>query len=142
MVLIVIKSATIRGLVKLSVFFLRSLESHPSENLQRIGKRLVDLLEKHPRQKHVNTEQEFHSNSRRWRDRVRSLRIELDRVPEDDRNDGFENWWDNVSDLIGVMEGREEVLQRACVALGGGWKDIVCAHGVWTDIGLRRSELP
>ena len=103
---------------------------------------MVELLDKHPRQKHFNTEHEFFTNSRRWRDRVRSLRIELDRVPEDDRNDGFENWWDNVSDIIGVMEGREDVLQRVCVALGGSWKDIVCAHGVWADIRLRRGELP
>lgn len=128
--------------MKLSIFFLRALENHPSENLQRIGRRLVDLLDKHPRQKHFGTEDEFSKHSRRWRERIKSLRIEIDRVPEDDRNDKYENWWDNVSDIVGVMEGREEILQRVCTSLGGTWKDIVCAYGVWINVGLRRSELP
>ncbi|KLO17911.1 hypothetical protein SCHPADRAFT_820586 [Schizopora paradoxa] len=134
--------ATVRGLLKSSIFFLRSLSSHPSENLQRIADRLVGLLEKHPRQIQFSTEREFFTASRRWKDRAKALRLELDRVPEDDRNDGYENWWENVSDILGILEGREEILERVCVAVGGGWKEIVCTYGVWIDVGLRRSELP
>ncbi|KAI5124259.1 hypothetical protein M0805_005108 [Coniferiporia weirii] len=134
--------ATLRGLLKSSIFFLRGLANHPSENLQRLSERLVALLEKHPRQRHFSTEKEFFTTSRRWRDRAKTLRIDLDRIPENDRNDGFENWWDNVSDLVGILEGREDVLQRVCTDLGGGWKEIICAYGVWVDVGLRRAELP
>ncbi len=55
---------------------------------------------------------------------------------------GYENWWENVSDVLGILEGREEILLRVCVVVGGGWKEIVCTYGVWIDVGLRRSELP
>ena len=102
----------------------------------------MSLLEKHPRQRQFTTEREFLTSSRRWRDRAKALRIELDRVPENDRHDGFEDWWDNFSDLLGILEGREDVLQRVSVDLGGGWKEIVCAYGIWVDVGLRRAELP
>ncbi len=103
---------------------------------------MVGLLEKHPRQIQFSTEREFFTASRRWKDRAKALRLELDRVPEDDRNDGYENWWENVSDVLGILEGREEILLRVCVVVGGGWKEIVCTYGVWIDVGLRRSELP
>lgn len=134
--------ATFRGLLKSSIFFLRSLDNHPSENMRRLAERLVDLLERHPRQRQFTTEKEFFTSSRRWREKSKALRIELDRVPETDRNDGYENWWDNLSDLVGILEGREDVLQRVCVDLGGGWKEIVCTYGIWIDVGLRRADLP
>ena len=137
-----VQRATLRGLMKSAVFFLRSLVNHPSDNLQRISQKLIDLLEKHPRQKHFSTEKEFFTTSRRWKDRVKVLRIELDRVPEDDRSDDYENWWDNISDLLGILEGRSDVFQRVCSILGGGWKEIVCAYGIWVDVGLRRADLP
>lgn len=116
--------------------------NHPSENLQRIADKLIEVLDRHPRQRNFNTEKEFFTTSRRWRDKVKIMRIELDRVPENDRSDGFENWWENLSDLLGILEGRKEVIQRLCVDLGGTWKEIVSVYGVWVDVGLRRSELP
>ena len=134
--------ATIRGLPKAVVYFLEQLSQHPSEELQRLSVRLSTLLEKHPRQRQYSTEKEFFTSSRRWREKSKALRIELDRVPETDRNDGYENWWDNLSDLVGILEGREDVLQRVCVDLGGGWKEIVCTYGIWIDVGLRRADLP
>ena len=128
--------------MKPSLFFLGRLADHPSENLQHISDKLIELLERHPRQQYYTTEKEFFTKSRRWRDKMRSLRIELDRVPESDRNDGFENWWENVSDLLGILEGREEVLKRVCIDLGGTWKEIICTYGIWVDVTLRRSDLP
>ncbi|TDL24108.1 hypothetical protein BD410DRAFT_786808 [Rickenella mellea] len=133
---------TLRGLTKSSIFFLQALSQHPSEHLQMISEKLVSILEKHPRQKNYATEKEFFTASRRWKDRAKALRLELDRVPDDDRQDEFENWWDNISDLLGIIEGRAEVLQRVCVELGGDWKEIICTWGVWIDVGLRRAELP
>ena len=103
---------------------------------------MASLLEKHPRQTRFSTEKEFFTTSRRWKDRSRALRLELDRVPEDDRNDGFEDWWENMSELLGILEGREEILQRVCLLLESGWKEMVCAYGIWIDVGLRRAELP
>ena len=42
-------SATLRCLMKSSVFFLKTLKRLPSENLRRISEQLTALLEKHPR---------------------------------------------------------------------------------------------
>lgn len=128
--------------MKSSIFFLKALSRHPSENLQRISERLVNLLERHPQQIHYSTEKDFFAASRRWRDRAKALRLELDRIPESDRHDGYENWWNKVSDLLGVLEGREDALQNVCIELGAGWKEIICTYGVWIDVGLRRAELP
>ena len=110
--------------------------------MQLLAEKLVDLLNYHPRLKNFNTEKEFSVSSRRWRERAKALRIDLDRVPEDDRDDGFENWWDNVSDLLGILEGRSDILQRVCMDIGGGWKEYICAYGVWVDVSMRRSDLP
>ncbi|PAV19573.1 hypothetical protein PNOK_0450700 [Pyrrhoderma noxium] len=134
--------ATLRGLLKSSIFFLSCLSNHPSSSLQLLAEKLVDLLNYHPRLKNFNTEKEFSVSSRRWRERAKALRIDLDRVPEDDRDDGFENWWDNVSDLLGILEGRSDILQRVCMDIGGGWKEYICAYGVWVDVSMRRSDLP
>ena len=128
--------------MKSSTFLLRTLERHPSNNLRQISERLVNLLEKHPRQQDYTTEKDFFTASRRWREKAKVLRLELDRIPDHDRHDGFENWWNKLSDLLGILEGREEALKNACIELGAGWKEIICAYGVWIDVGLRRAELP
>ncbi len=49
---------------------------------------------------------------------------------------------ENVSDVLGILEGREEILLRVCVVVGGGWKEIVVHLWCMIDVGLRRSELP
>ena len=118
------------------------LSRHPSEDLQTISESFVTLLSAHPRQSQYLTEKEFFDASRRWRERAKALRLELDRIPDDSRDDGNFNWWNNLSDLLGVLEGRGEILQAICTELGGDWKEVVCTWGVWIDIGLRRSELP
>lgn len=129
-------------MLKSTIFFLKALEHHPSENLRDIAERLAGILGKHPRQSQYSTEKEFFVSSRRWRDRTKALRIELDRVPENDRHDGHDDWWENVSDLLGILEGRGEILQRVCDELDSDWKEVVCTWGVWIDIGLRRADLP
>lgn len=73
---------------------------------------------------------------------MKSLRLELDRVPEDDRDDGFENWWDRFSDIVGLLEGREDVIKRICVDVGADWKEVCVAWGVFVDTRLRRQDLP
>lgn len=73
---------------------------------------------------------------------MKTLRLELDRIPEDVRDDGFENWWDRFGDLVGILEGREKVIKRICEEVGADWREVVAAWGVFVDPRLRRQELP
>ncbi|CAL1715565.1 unnamed protein product [Somion occarium] len=135
--------ATLRGLSKAPAFFLEKLPSnHPSPHLQRLSKHLTPLLTEHPRLQQFTAERDFAIASRRWKDKVKTLRVELDRVPEDARDDGFENWWDRLSDIVGILEGRAEVIKRVCEELGADWKEVTAVWGVFVDGRLRRSDLP
>jgi len=134
--------ATLRGLSKASVFFLETLKHHPSEDLQRLSEELTPLINSQPRLQSFSTERDFAYASRRWKDKVKTLRLELDRVPEGDRHDGFENWWDRISAIVGALEGREDVIQKICEDIGGDWKEVSVAWGIFADTRLRRQDLP
>ncbi|KAK0189185.1 Nup85 nucleoporin-domain-containing protein [Armillaria mellea] len=134
--------ATIRGLTKASVFFLKSLSEHPSEYLHDLTRIIIPLIDGQPRLQNFNAERDFAFASRRWREKVHSLRVEMDRVPEEDRQDDFDNWWDRLSDMVGILEGRVDVLKRVCAELGSDWKEVCAAWGVFVDTRLRRQDLP
>lgn len=134
--------ATLRGLSKASIFFLDTLSRHPSEDLQLLAKDLVPLIDSQPRLQHFSTERDYTYASRRWRDRVKTLRLALDRVPEVDRHDDFENWWDRLSDIVGALEGREDVIRKICDENGGDWKEVCIAWSIFVDVRLRRRDLP
>ncbi|KAK0488650.1 nucleoporin Nup85-like protein [Armillaria novae-zelandiae] len=134
--------ATIRGLTKASVFFLKSLSDHPSEYLHDLTQVLIPLIDGQPRLQNFNAERDFAFASRRWREKVHSLRVEMDRVPEEERQDDFDNWWDRLSDIVGILEGRVDVLKRVCEELGSDWKEVCAAWGVFVDTRLRRQDLP
>ncbi|KAF5383546.1 hypothetical protein D9615_003741 [Tricholomella constricta] len=134
--------ATLRGLSKASIFFLGILSRHPSEDLQALTKTLLPLIESQPRLQNFTAERDFAYASRRWSDKVKALRIEMDRVPEDNRYDAFDNWWDRLSDIVGILEGRAEVIKRVCGELGSDWKEVCAAWGVFVDVRLRRQDLP
>ncbi|OBZ66762.1 Nuclear pore complex protein Nup85 [Grifola frondosa] len=125
---------TLRGLSKASSFFLNVLsDNHPSQNLQELSRNLCPLVADYPRLQNFSTEREFAKAFRRWRDKVKMLRIALDRVPDDDREDGFDNWWDRLSDVIGILEGREDIIKRICLDQGQiGRKFVLC--GVYLSI--------
>lgn len=131
-----------RGLSKASLFFLGVLSQHPSEDLQDLAQTLSPLIDSQPRLQNFNAERDFAYASRRWMDKVKVLRIEMDRVPEDSRYDDFENWWDRLSDIVGILEGRAEVVKRVCGELGSDWKEVCAAWGVFIDVRLRRQDLP
>ncbi|KAJ7583127.1 Nup85 nucleoporin-domain-containing protein [Mycena floridula] len=133
--------ATLRGLTKAAVFFLNTLLQHPSEELQELTKTLIPLVEGQPRLQNFTTEREFSHAFRRWQEKVKALRISMSRVPEDDRFDDFDNWWDRLSDIVGILEGRGEVLLRVCTELGADWKEACAAWGVFIDPRLRRQDL-
>ncbi|KAG5641793.1 hypothetical protein DXG03_004179 [Asterophora parasitica] len=134
--------ATLRGLSKASLFFLGALSGHPSEDLQALTKNLSPLIESQPRLQNYTAERDFAYASRRWSDKVKALRIEMDCVPEEERYDDFDNWWDKLSDIVGILEGRVEVIKRVCSELGSDWKEVCAAWGVFVDIRLRRQDLP
>lgn len=133
--------ATLRGLTKASVFFLSTLLQHPSEDLQELAQALIPLVDLQPRLQNFSTERDFAHASRKWGEKVKALRITMDRVPEDDRYDDYDNWWDKLSDIVGILEGRGEVLLRVCSDLGADWKEVCSAWGVFIDTRLRRRDV-
>ena len=124
------------------MFFLELLASHPSSHLQQLAEHLTPLLTGHPHLSNFATERDFAIALRRWKEKVKALRIELDHVPEDGREDGFYNWWERLSDIVGVLEGRGLVLKRLCMELGSDWKTVAIAWSVFIDPRLRRQDLP
>ena len=80
--------------------------------------------------------------SKKWSHQVKALRIEMDHVPENDRYDGFDNWWDRLSDIVSILEGRTELIQRVCEELGTDWKEVCATWGVFVETRLRRQDLP
>ncbi|KAG2142873.1 Nup85 nucleoporin-domain-containing protein [Suillus bovinus] len=133
---------TLRGLSKAATFFLATLSTHPSDNLRRLAQRLSPLLQSQPHLQSFEAERDFAYASHRWKDKVKALRIELDSVSESDRHDGIENWWDRLSDIVGILEGRTEVIRRVCEDLGADWREISVSWGVFADARLRRQDLP
>jgi nuclear pore complex protein Nup85 len=134
--------ATLRGLSKASVFFFKTLSGHPSEDLQQLADAVAEIIASQPRLQNFTAERDFAYASRRWRDKVKAIRVEMDQVPEGDRTDDFDNWWDRLSDIVGILEGRGEIVQRVCEELGADWKEVCAAWGVFVDSRLRRQDLP
>ncbi|KAG6332234.1 hypothetical protein ID866_6855 [Astraeus odoratus] len=132
----------LRGLSKAATFFLGTLAHHPSDNLRRLAHGIVPLLCGQPKLQNFEAEREFAYASQRWKEKVKTLRIELDEVPESDRQDGYEDWWDRFSDIVGILEGRGEVIRKVCEDLGADWREVCVAWGVFVDTRLRRQELP
>ncbi|PFH51019.1 hypothetical protein AMATHDRAFT_59952 [Amanita thiersii Skay4041] len=132
----------LRGLSKASMFFLNVLKQHPSEDLQHLAQTLDALVGSQPFLKNFTAERDFVLASKRWGDKVKALRLEMDRVPETNRFDDFDNWWDRLSDIVGILEGRPEVIQRICEELGADWKEVCVTWGVFVDPRLRRQDLP
>ncbi|KAH8991666.1 Nup85 nucleoporin-domain-containing protein [Lactarius akahatsu] len=100
------------------------------------------LTSSHPRIVQFSTEREFVVALRRWKEKVKSLRLELDRVPEDAREDDFENWWKPFSNIVGILEGRPEIIQNICIELNADWKEVCAAWSIFVNHRLRRQDLP
>ncbi|KAJ7066584.1 nucleoporin Nup85-like protein [Mycena amicta] len=134
--------ATLRGLSKASVFFFNTLSEHPSLDLRQLADKAASIISSQPRLQNFAAEKDFASASRRWKDKVKGIRVEMEQIPEADRFDEFENWWDRLSDIVGVLEGRGEIVERVCAELGADWKEVCAAWGVFVEPRLRRQELP
>ncbi|KAJ4479675.1 nucleoporin Nup85-like protein [Lentinula edodes] len=129
--------STIRGFSKASLFFLNTLLQHPSEDLRELVKILIPLVESHPRLPQFTAERDFAYATRKWKDKVKALRVEMDRFLDESYD-----WWDPLSDLIGILEGRGDVIERVCEELGADWKEVCAAWGIFVDTRLRRQDLP
>ena len=134
-------SSILRGLSKASLFFLEVLQRHPSDRLHRMTSTLIPLVESQPRLTNFTAEKDFAIAIHRWKDKMKALRIDMDRVPEADRSDGFNNWWDRLSDIVGILEGRPDVLQRVCEDLGADWQELCVAWSIFVTPRMRREEL-
>ena len=132
----------LRGLSKASLFFLEALKRHPSDDLQQIAETLGALISSQPRLQNFTAERDFVFASNRWNNQVKALRIEMDSVPKGNRFDDFENWWDRFSDIVAILEGRSDIIQRVCEELGADWKEVCATWGVFVDARLRRHDLP
>lgn len=121
---------------------LETLSRHPSEHLQSVAQHLAPLLSSHPRIVHFTTERDFVVALRRWKEKVKTLRLELDRVPEDAREDDFDNWWKSFSNIVGILEGRPEVIQSICLDLNADWKEVCAVWSIFVNHRLRRQDLP
>lgn len=139
---LIYRRATMRGLVKAATFFLEALSRHPSNYLRRLSSQLIPLLSDQPHLQNFAAERDFAHASRRWREKVKAMRVELTNVPESDRRDEYENWWDRLSSIVGILEGRTEVIEKVCDELGADWKELSVAWGVFADFRLRRQDLP
>ncbi|KAH9987510.1 Nup85 nucleoporin-domain-containing protein [Russula vinacea] len=134
--------SVLRGFSKASVFLLETLARHPSEHLQSVAQHLAPLLSSHPRIVQFTSERDFVVALRRWKEKVKTLRLELDRVPEDAREDDFENWWKSFSNIVGILEGRSEIIQNICVDLNADWKEYCAVWSIFVNHRLRRQDLP
>lgn len=134
--------SVLRGFSRAPVFLLETLSRHPSEHLRDVAQHLTPLLSSHPRIVQFSTEREFVVALRRWKEKVKSLRLELDRVPEDARDDDFENWWKPFSNIVGILEGRPEIIQNICIDLNADWKEVCAVWSIFVNHRLRRQDLP
>ncbi|KAH9987143.1 nucleoporin Nup85-like protein [Russula compacta] len=134
--------SVLRGFSKAPVFLLETLSRHPSEHLQSVAQHLAPLLSSHPRIVQFSSERDFVIALRRWKEKVKTLRLELDRVPEDAREDEFENWWKSFSNIVGILEGRPEIIQNICLDLNADWKEVCAAWSIFVNHRLRRQDLP
>lgn len=117
------------------------MSKHPSEDLVHLTETIIPLIDSQPRLQNFNTERDFAQSTRKWKDKVKALRIDMDRVPENERFDKFENWWERLSDIVGILEGRSDIIRRVCDELGGDWKEVCVAWGIFVEPRLRRQDL-
>lgn len=130
-----------RGMTKASVFFLQNLGGHPSEHARRAAAMLVPILSNHPRLQYFDSKKDYSRAWHRWKEDVRSVRVTLDRVPNLARRFSKDDWWNHLSDLVGILEGNDEVVVRVCQTIGADWKELCAVWSVFVEPGLQRGSL-
>ena len=135
------RRCTIRGFLQIVSRFLGILGSkHPSPRLQQLCAMMVPILETYPSSEDFTHDREFFAAIRQVNNRLTAVRKELDRTPDHDRSQG---WYDDFSDIIGILQGNKDTVSRVCSeGDGAGWLELICVWGVWIHPGLTRDELP
>lgn len=106
---------------------------------------LVPILQKHPRSKDYDTETEFLSAHRRWRETlVRSYRRNVDDLEDDDGTKNVEEgeWRSGVETICAILEGDRNALFTLCKEQEWGWREALGVWGVWYDVRFTREALP
>jgi len=143
-----IRRCILRGLTGSSSCFLQVLERHPSLGLRDMVKLLQPLVMNQPHLRNFTSERKFVFAAHQWRDEVKALRVEMDKIPERERtvhlgSKGGEDWWEKLSDIVSLLEGESQVLRRIIkTELKGDWKEGVSAWGMFVDWRTRRQSLP
>lgn len=121
--------------------FFTNLSKHPSPSLRHIAASLPKILQEHPRASNFSTEHEFFTSMRRWKDSVRILRNEVQML---DESEGRGDWREGLEDLVGVLEGKQDVIMRVCAGDygGSGWREVFGVWGLWVQQDFRRSDWP
>ncbi|KAF8309271.1 hypothetical protein DL93DRAFT_2100127 [Clavulina sp. PMI_390] len=140
----------LRGIPKSAIYFLNKLiTQHPSRILRRLMTDLVPILQKHPRSREYDTEDEFVAAHRRWKEQlVKNYRRHVDELEDDDgtnvRRDQAEEgeWRSGVEQICAILEGDREALFAMCKEQGWGWREALGVWGVWYDVRFTREALP
>lgn len=131
-----------RGLTKAATFFLQSLKEHPSEQARHISSLLVPILSKHPRLQNYDSKVKYAKAWHSWKEEVKTVRVALDRIPTSSRQKSTDDWWTPLSDMVGILEGQDEVVVRVCKELGADWKELCAVWCIFVEPGLKRGLLP
>jgi nuclear pore complex protein Nup85 len=107
---------------------------------------LTPIIQNHPRSKDFDTEFEYFTAHRRWRETsVGGFRKRVDDLDEDDgrgfQPDGGE-WRDQVESLCKILEGDRETYFDVAKGWDWDWRDALGVWGVWFDIKLTRESFP
>lgn len=132
--------AIMRGLAKASTFFLEVLSKHSSRHLANFAQQLKTLVEEHPRLNQFSAERDFSVKSWKWRDQIKALQLELATVPDEERQDEFENWWDRFSGIVGVLAGHVDMSIKVCREVGADWREMCALWCIYVNPTLRRSD--
>lgn len=132
--------AIMRGLAKASTFFLEVLSKHSSRHLANFAQQLKTLVEEHPRLNQFSAERDFSVKSWKWRDQIKALQLELATVPDEERQDEFENWWDRFSGIVGVLAGHVDMSIKVCREVGADWREMCALWCIYVNPTLRRLD--
>lgn len=137
----------LRGIPKSAIYFIQKLsKAHPSRVLRRLMTELVPILQKHPRSKDFETESDFFTAHRRWKETlVSNYRRHVDELEDDDGNGDLDEegeWRSGVETICAILEGDREALYSLCAEQAWGWREALGVWGLWYDVKFTREALP
>ena len=106
----------------------------------------MPIIQKHPRSRDYDTESDFYTAHRRWRDAlVYNFRRHVDDLEDEEgrgESDEEGEWRDAVENLCSLVEGDREAFFTLLKAWGWNWREAVGVWGIWFDVKFTRESLP